>query len=181
MKILQTIALLLFPIVLHATEQQADILLYKGQREIIFSTPLESLFAKGTQRPEWLKPTSTACLRGYVATWELSDNQLYLQKIVREEYDPANQSYRNVDITNRILPEETAPIKAIWVTDSLRIPKGAPIMRSHLGFETIYEKTLILRFEKGILMEENLLTNSMTTPPFLDGRPIPPPPKSPAQ
>jgi len=49
--------------------------------------------------------TSTACLRGYVATWELRDKLLSLKMIEREEFDEKKKGYAKLDITNRIFPD----------------------------------------------------------------------------
>ena len=170
------------PSLAFATAQTGDTLIYKGEPESISSTPLEGYFTSKFPRPTWLTQTSTACWRGYHATWELRDKRLYLKKIEREELDKKKKDYIKVDITKRIFPEASPPIEATWFTGTIRMPQGAPLSYAHLGFESIYERDLYLKFEKGVLKQETLVDNKLTPPPGLGGgRLPPPPPKTPAK
>ena len=49
-----------------ATAQVGDVLEYEGQREELYTTPLEDYFNKDRKRPEFPEQ-STACWRGYIA------------------------------------------------------------------------------------------------------------------
>ena len=69
---------------LFGTAQISDILIYNNDTVRLYSNPLESYYNKENPRPEdfgiggcW----STACWRGYQATWEIKDNKLYLVEI----------------------------------------------------------------------------------------------------
>src|SRR5215469_17640610 len=59
------------------TSQCGDQLLRDGKDMTMRSLPLESYWDEHPPRP-YLRSTSTAAHRGYVATWEISDGDLYL-------------------------------------------------------------------------------------------------------
>ena len=58
------------------TARIGDLLFYQGQRMTICDAPLGTYFRLGGAYPEF-EPSSTALMRGYVATWELLDDRLY--------------------------------------------------------------------------------------------------------
>ena len=59
------------------TAQIGDLLIYQGERLTMCNAPLGVYFRLGGAYPEF-EPSSTALIRGYVATWELLDDRLYL-------------------------------------------------------------------------------------------------------
>lgn len=69
----------------YGTAQTPDILLFEGTEHPLFENPLESAFDEARNpRPESLDHEgvqSTGNWRGYVATWELEGEHLYLRKI----------------------------------------------------------------------------------------------------
>ena len=81
------ITLCLFPLTGFATGQAGDVLIFKGDTLTLFSNPLEQyLDAKSVRifngkKLEW---TSTACYRGYRATWEVSNDSLFLTKVQKK-------------------------------------------------------------------------------------------------
>jgi hypothetical protein len=59
------------------TAQVGETLLINGEEHEMFNEPLRLLFAlMGTQPP--FIANSTACWRGYVGTWEIRNERLYL-------------------------------------------------------------------------------------------------------
>jgi hypothetical protein len=153
------IAALILPLVAFGTAQFPDRLLYNGKSEEIFSTPLEQYFEELGTRPKWLTEMNTACWRGYLASWEIRDDRLYLQKIVREEHDPQKDDFFEQDITKRIFPNRTLPIEATWFSGVVRLPQGKELEYIHMGFESIYEKDHFLEFENGILTKIRIVSN----------------------
>lgn len=159
MKSLLIAALISLPSVAFGTAQFPDRLLYNGKSEGIFSTPLEQYFEKVGTRPKWLTEMNTACWRGYVASWEIRDDRLYLQKIVRDEYDPKRDDFFEQDITKRIFPNRSLPIEATWFSGVIRLPQGKELEYIHMGFESIYEKDHFLEVENGILRKIRIVSN----------------------
>ena len=64
----------------HATSQVPERLVYGGITNDMYSTPLESLFSADNPKPKlfYERPSSTACYRGYVGTWKVGNDELYL-------------------------------------------------------------------------------------------------------
>ena len=85
---------------------------------------------------------STACWRGYIATWEVRDGRFYL-----------------VDITGRYKLVTETPIFADWFSGVLRIPKGDILYYAHMGFATVYEQEMHIRIERGVVVETRLVDN----------------------
>lgn len=83
----KTIATTLFIVIsnlLFATAQDPDIIYYKGKKYSLFSNPLEQYFKSINNRPKLFLESNcgnTACWRGYIATWEISDKKLFLTEI----------------------------------------------------------------------------------------------------
>ena len=92
---------------------------------------------------------STACWRGYIATWEIKDGKFYL-----------------VDIAGRYKLAAEAPLFADWFSGVLRIPQGDILHYAHMGFATVYEQELLVTIEKGVVVETKVVDNR--------GRKVPP-------
>jgi hypothetical protein len=83
---------------------------------------------------------STACRRGYIATWELRDGKLYL-----------------IDIKGRLGLTGDSPIFANWVTDTLIIPRGDLLEHFHAGFGGTWEKEQRIKVVEGLVESEMLV------------------------
>lgn len=79
---------------------------------------------------------STACWRKYVATWEIREGRLYLMSI---------------EGIYRLIGE--GPLHAAWVSGVLRVPRGRMTRYVHMGFESVYEKELLITIEGGMVTE----------------------------
>ncbi len=104
---------LLAPAAASATAQAADQILHRGATLALFSTPLEAHPRLRKQRQ-----TSTACHRGYVASWELKDGALWLRSVVDCDADEP------LPIAKVVKGERRLPLRATWFTGSLLIPQG---------------------------------------------------------
>lgn len=156
--------LLVTPSLLLATAQFPDTLLYHGKSESIFSTPLEDYFQKTAARPKWLTATSTACWRGYIASWELRADRLFLTQITRREFDSKGDQYVERDISKKVFRRQSLPIEATWFSGVIRLPQGKQLEYVHLGFESVYEKDLFLEFKNGVLANTRIVRNAPSPP-----------------
>lgn len=145
---------------LRATAQFPDHLSYEGEGHAMFSTPLEGYFSDTLPRPAWLVPTSTACWRGYVASWEIKDDRLFLLKVVRRDGPGAGEEK---DVIARLFPKGQPPIEATWFSGAIRIPQGKQLRYVHMGFGSIYERDLFLTFDHGKLTGRNVVRNDPST------------------
>ncbi|MFZ4859678.1 MAG: hypothetical protein ACOYL3_25175 [Desulfuromonadaceae bacterium] len=85
---------------------------------------------------------STNCWRGYVGTWEIIDDSLYLVGL--------KGGFRLVG---------TDPLFADWFTGVLRIPYGKILQYVHMGFGSVYEKEGHLCINKGLLVRSREINN----------------------
>jgi len=83
--LLSILLLMLITSAAFATAQAPDVLIYNGKTYDLFSNPLEDFYGEDeSKRPKfWVAPDtmSSGNWRGYVATWEIIDDKLYLSKI----------------------------------------------------------------------------------------------------
>jgi hypothetical protein len=85
---------------------------------------------------------STACWRRYIGTWEVKGGRLYL-----------------VSLKGLSEMVGEGPIPADWVSGWLRVPRGELLEYVHMGFESVYEEELQLRFEGGVEVERRTVVN----------------------
>lgn len=142
---------MLFPLTGLATSQIGDLLIYQGDTLLLHTNPLEQYLNSKTERAindfplEW---TSTACYRGYKATWLLSNDSLYLICLQKGCFSgtPEFFNLKQEFGANRVF--------ARWFTGKGIVPKGKLLRYVHSGYDSYFEKELVLTFNKGILEEE---------------------------
>lgn len=149
--------LILFPLTGFATGQAGDILIFKGDTLTLFSNPLEHYLDNKPERTingkklEW---TSTACYRGYRATWELTNDSLFLIRIQKGCYSETPEYF---DLKSEFGSDR---VFAEWFTGKTLAPKGKQIHYVHSGYESFYEKELVLTFAEGLLTGQIEYDNS---------------------
>jgi hypothetical protein len=149
--------LLLVPINAFATAQIPDRILYQGETYPLFSEPLERYLSENTPRTKELFPSvCTACWRGYVATWEVKENYLYITKLAEGTCGP---DAKEIPISN-IFPGETAPVKAVWYSGDLRIPQGKPLRNERRGYGSVYERELYVTIKNGKVVNEMIINTT---------------------
>jgi len=128
------------------TAQASDILYFDGNEYMLYSEPLEEYFGQNPPRPE-IEATCTACWRGYIATWRIKRDKLYMVSI---------QSFGGDDLAlkQKLFPGDDM-IFASWFTGPLVCPYGDEVEYVHMGYGTTYEKYLIIGVEHGILTSTN--------------------------
>lgn len=136
------------------TAQVPEALLFKGERLELCSEPLAQFFSQsGNESP--FMGTSTACWRGYVGTWELDAERLYLVDLASGDTD------HTFSVLPLIFPEASERIFADWVSGKLRVPQGKLLEYVHGGYGSTYESDLILTVEKGVLQSTEVRANEL--------------------
>jgi len=85
---------------------------------------------------------STACWRGYIGTWQVEDDRLYLAAL--------EGRYRLVG--PRLFAE--------WFTGLLRVPQGPVSHYVHMGFETTFERELYLQVVDGVVVDREMVNDA---------------------
>jgi hypothetical protein len=137
------------------TAQVSERLLYEGQAVPLRSTPLASYLKQGGKQGAF-QSTSTANWRGYVGSWEIADNQLYLVGLSGTLKDGTAANVATV------FPKSAERVFARWYSGALRIPQGALLEYVHAGFGSRYERELLLNIEEGVVMSTSVQENSAT-------------------
>ena len=135
------------------TAQISDKIIYNGKECKMHSNPMESYFAKYPAKRPKGDVQSTALWRGYVATFEIRDNQLCLKDIVIQtstQTAPKHYEYGWKSVRDDIFPNQDF-IKIDWLTGTLVLPSGKVVNYVHMGYASSYEHYTLLEIENGDL------------------------------
>lgn len=139
-----------------ATAQIPDIIIYNGEKCKLHSNPLEAYFEKNPDKRPKGGIMSTALWRGYVATFEVRDNQLFLKDIEIEYEDTTSKesyNYKWKSVINEVFQNQKE-IKIDWLTGLLVIPHGKLVSYVHMGYGSTYNNYTLLEIDKGDLKKE---------------------------
>jgi hypothetical protein len=153
-----TLTFLFLPFFLSATAQFGDILIWNGDTLLMHANPLEQYLDEKGERSigrQKLEGTCTACWRGYVASWTMRNDSLFLEKIKTNVCsDPVE-----IDLRGEF---GKGPIFASWFTGKLAVPKGEMVEYVHMGYSSLYEGELILSLRKGKLFDQKIFQNHIS-------------------
>jgi len=139
-----------------ATGQIADELLIGGKRELLHTLPLTTELEDKYREQILLKYSRggrcTASWRGYRATWELQRDQLLLRNILA---NPCDNPPVEIPL-EEMFPDRATPIVATWFTGKLIVPQGNVKKRVHIGFESQFERYLIVNVRAGKVLSRKL-------------------------
>jgi hypothetical protein len=129
-------------VVVYATAQLPDYLIYGEGKYALATNPMEAYFEKfPKKRP---RPIMTALWRGYAATFEIMQNELWVVNI--DAFGPGNITDQCLDGKDRI--------KVDWFSGVLVMPHGELLHYVHLGYESIYEYYKLIEIERGNFVRE---------------------------
>jgi hypothetical protein len=150
------------------TAQIPDRIRYNGESYQLFSNPLHMYLSDNFHAPKFVMP-HTACWRGYVARWEIIDDNLNLTSISgtvcrrRFEGDApkkarCKQRHRgecevtSVDMAE-LFPDNSGKVFAEWFTGELKIPNGIMKDYVHMGYLSQFERYLRFTISQGKMTE----------------------------
>lgn len=137
------------------TAQVREILFYNGEKHFLSSEPLKPLLEIIGDDNPFPKPRicSTACWRGYVGTWEIVENKLFLVGLRGFPEENKELSLDNIfPNLNKVFAE--------WFSGEIKIPQGKMLHYEHMGYMSIYEKDLFFKFRKGNLVAKREVDNT---------------------
>lgn len=131
-----------------ATAQIPDTIVLDGEESPLHSEPLRPLLrVPEAERIIELEPAEDGCSaswRGYAASWSIRSDRLFLERIVT---DPCGE---HVEVPlERAFAGRKAPLHAFWFTGVLIVPRGRMIEYVHMGYDSTYERYVLLVLEKG--------------------------------
>lgn len=159
--LIQTLAFL-FSLLLgqtaHATAQISDSIRINGTDYALNTNPL----SQNPKLAKWKPPAdasiSSANWRGYLASWEIRDDQLLLTDVTIETYDEASEKRGQRSVATDFVP--AAPAPADWYTGALIIPDGEMVEYVHMGYGSTYSHYRIFRINQGRVQEQLSLSQA---------------------
>lgn len=132
--------------------QVPDRIIFNQEYLNLFTNPLEAYWmVSGLGRPRFIP--SEDCRRGYVATWEIKDNQLFLREVegrIRRSF--ALWGKRVVAYSlGKLFGKKRSGVKADWFSGKLRIPLGNMTLFDDNGYNSRFEKEVIITVTEGNL------------------------------
>ncbi|MDR1251050.1 MAG: hypothetical protein LBK62_02675 [Treponema sp.] len=124
--------------------------------------PMETYFNKF---PEKRPPMPhTALWRGYVATFEIIQNELWVIDIEKYESEIIDGKYSSkyVSIINQCLDGKDR-MKVDWFNGLLVLPQGELVDYVHMGYGSTYEYYTLIEIENGNYLREFNLNNEQYT------------------
>ncbi len=135
------------------TAQASEVLEHNGVSLSLCSNPLSSYL---DQRNFEFQVVSTACWRGYIGYWSITENKLYLNNIEGYLKNGEKVSLKT------IFPNHTGKVFADWYSGELRCPQGKLIDYVHGGYASTYEKDLFITIKDGIVISEKYISNGVS-------------------
>lgn len=139
------------------TEQFTEVLKHQGETLSLCTYPL-NVYWKYAANPIELHSTSTACWRGYVGTWEIEGDRLYLVKFWGNRQGPTG--LEQVGLAD-LFPAFPDGVFAHWFTGELRCPQGERLRSVKGRFSSKYERDLFISVRSGVVIDERLVVNGV--------------------
>ena len=134
------------------TAQIAERLHYQGEDVAMCTNPLSDYFAMGGVNPRF-ESNCTALWRGYVGSWEIVDDRLYLVGLSGTIEGGADATLAT------IFPDFPDRVFAHWYSGTIRIPQGKQLEYVHMGYGSTFERDLFLDIERGVIMATRVRHN----------------------
>ena len=129
-----------------ATGQYPDKIIYNDKEYSLLTNPLEKFFNENEDKFPSGGVMSSALWRGYLATFEIVENQLYVKDIqIQME---RNDGYEWKSVINEVFPE-ISERKLVWFSGLLTLPYGEIINYVHMGYGSTYENYSLIEIANG--------------------------------
>lgn len=137
------------------TAQSMETIYINGKKRYMISEPLGFYLDTIDNPPEFFPPNS-GCWRGYYGRWKIKDNRLYLTGL--DAYVAIDGKIEEVG-KDYLFPDQRT-VFAEWFSGDIRVVMGKEIQYVHMGYESIFEKELILQIENGVVKNQKEILNS---------------------
>lgn len=91
---------------------------------------------------KYIKPCS-ACWRGYIGFWEISNDRLFLRKVIG-------------NARGRFRP----PLFAGWYSGTIRVRQGKLLRYVHNEFDSVYERERVIEIQSGRVICRQIVSQS---------------------
>ena len=143
------------------TAQFSENLIYEGKQVSMCNEPLGLYFELVGIEPKFAG-INTALWRGYIGTWEIINDRLYLIDLEGKLEDDAEVTLET------FFPGFPDRVFAHWYSRTIRVPQGKMLEYIHMGYGSIYERDLLIKIENGVVkgkwVRENGISNDPDAP-----------------
>ena len=136
------------------TAQIVEKLRYQSEDVAMCTNPLSDYFAMGGTNPRF-ESNCTALWRGYVGSWEIVDDRLYLICLNGTLEDGTQASLET------IFPGYPDRVFAHWYSGTIRLPQGKQLEYVHMGYSSTFERDLFLNVERGVVVATRVQHNGV--------------------
>nr|MBP7911909.1 hypothetical protein [Pseudomonadales bacterium] len=134
------------------TAQIPEVLRFESREHPMCTEPLEDYFELGGRKSPFAS-YCTANWRGYIGTWEVRGQRLYLVGLEGRSGEGAELTLVS------LFPGHGSRVYAHWYSGTVRLPEGKLLKYFHGGYGSTYERDRLLRFDKGVLVETSVQRN----------------------
>ena len=135
------------------TAQFSEDLMYEGQVLSMQTEPLAP-WLDALPEPLQFEEFCTACWRGYIGSWEIINDRLYLVGISANWLDGTPVHLE------QLFPGYEQRVFAHWFTGMIRCAQGELLKYVHGGFGSTYERDLLLYFTDGVMFKTEIRHNN---------------------
>jgi hypothetical protein len=141
--------------------QLPDLIFFQSRQLELYSNPLESYWVEHHKKRPSFQP-AILCRRGYVATWEIRENQLLLKGIDGNIEQSHWVFWRKVIpySLNMLFKNTDAGVLAAWFTGKIRIPQGKIILYVHHDYDSRFEREILITIRQGLIIKTVVLDNT---------------------
>ncbi len=137
-----------------ATAQIPEVLELNGKPNSLFSEPFTFyLAAHPSEIPKLERVATDRCTgswRGYQGHWFIREQKLYLRSLFA---NPCRDKPEPIPLRT-FFPGREGPVQAEWYTGKLVVPLGKRVSYVHLGYESEYERYLVISVERGRILSQ---------------------------
>lgn len=116
------------------------------------TNPLSDYFAFGGAKPRF-ESNCTALWRGYIGSWEIVDDRLYLIGLQGTLEDGTEATLASV------FPGFPDRVFAHWYSGTIRVPQGKQLEYVHMGYGSTFERDLFLEVARGVVVATRVQHN----------------------
>ena len=134
-----------------ATAQYPDKIIFNGTEYNLDSNPLESYFEINLDKRPKGDLKSTALWRGYRATFEMRDSQLFVKDIQIQYLDTTDKNDQDIkwkSVMRDVFPDKIN-VKVDWLSGLLVINFGKRVNYYATGYGSSFDQYLLLEIDKG--------------------------------
>lgn len=145
---------------LWATAQAPDILKIDDKTYGIHTNPLEPYLLANPARMPKAEVSSSGLWRGYIATWSLREDRLFLEDVrmpTKAYMKPNGSESEAFKSVLKALFGDSAPRVATWFTGHLIVPTGEIVKYVHMGYGSTYSSYMVVTVIKGEVRERRNL------------------------